>query len=232
VRTLAREGVAVVVNGRTAGFGEGSVESVVAEIVAAGGTAAGVVADITDPHGVDRLVATAVERFGRIDILVNNAGVFDLHRPIWDVPLPQWARTIDVNLTGTFLVTRAVTPIMIEQGGGAIVNLTSGQAHEDASSPRITDISYACSKAAVERFTEFLARDLAGTGIAVNALRPMRVQSEGNRRVLGVLGADVLADFVDPSELEPAFLFLTRQRGQFTGRIVRRTDILPDTELR
>jgi len=124
--------------------------------------------DVTDEPDVQRLVATAVEHYGRVDVMMNNAGLGGTSTVV-EMTDDQWARVLDVTLTGTFRCTRAALRQMIAQGdGGAVVNNASvlgwraqpGQAH------------YAAAKAGVMAFTRCAALDVAAHGIRVNAVAP------------------------------------------------------------
>ena len=139
----------------------------------AGGAAYAWPADVTDRAQVERLVASAVQQFGRLDILVNNAGIEGPIGPLETNDPEQWAQTVAVNLNGVFHGCRAAIPVMRRQGGGRIINLSgaggnNGWAHLSA---------YCASKAAVVRLTEVLALELQDTGISVNALGPGSVHT-------------------------------------------------------
>ena len=123
-------------------------------------------ADVTDHAQVEKLVAASLERFSRIDILVNNAGIYGPIGPAWENDPRHWQETVTVNLVGAFLLCRAVVPAMIQAGRGKIINIAGGGAA--APFPRFT--AYAVSKAALVRFTETLAVELADHNIQVNAV--------------------------------------------------------------
>jgi NAD(P)-dependent dehydrogenase (short-subunit alcohol dehydrogenase family) len=124
--------------------------------------------NVSKPHDVDQLVAQALDVFKRIDILVNNAGVYGPIGPTHEIDWNAWVDAININLIGLAYVCRAVTPIMMRQKSGKIINLSGGGATNPL--PRMT--SYAASKAAVVRFTESLALDLKAHGVDVNAIAP------------------------------------------------------------
>lgn len=119
---FAREGAAVVAGDLN---GDGA-EQVVSEIQAAGGTGLAVKMDVSDEQSVRAAVETAVARFGRIDILSNTAGTFDHYRQTLDTPRELWDKVLAVNLTSLYLVTNAVLPIMLANGGGRVVSIASG----------------------------------------------------------------------------------------------------------
>jgi 3-oxoacyl-[acyl-carrier protein] reductase len=126
------------------------------------------VADVSSPAEVDALYAEATRELGELDGLVNNAGVYGPKGAIEDVDWAEWARAIQINLSGTVLPCRAVLPAFRRRGAGKIVNLSGGGA--TAPMPRLS--AYAASKAAVVRFTETLAEELRGVGVDVNAVAP------------------------------------------------------------
>lgn len=168
-QAYAREGARLALAARS----QPELEQTAAEIAKTGAQAIAVPTDVTDPAQAERLASAALTRFGRIDILVNNAGISGPVGPLQDNDIAQWAETISVNLTGTFLVCRAVIPIMLKQGGGKIINLSGAGAANAWSNLS----AYCASKAAVVRLTEVLAQELAPNNIAVNALGPGSVHT-------------------------------------------------------
>jgi NAD(P)-dependent dehydrogenase (short-subunit alcohol dehydrogenase family) len=166
-RQFVSEGASVLLCAR----GEASLKAVEERLSAAAGEAQKVlarVADVSRPESVDRVFEEALETFGRIDILVNNAGVYGPIGPTHEVDWDAWVDAIEINLLGVVYACRAVTPTMINQKSGKIINLSGGGATNPL--PRMT--SYAASKAAVVRFTESVAHDLKPHGIDVNAIAP------------------------------------------------------------
>jgi NAD(P)-dependent dehydrogenase (short-subunit alcohol dehydrogenase family) len=142
-------------------------EAVASEIEGQGGKALAVPTDVTDETQVAHMVARALARFGRIDGLVNSAGVSPL-APITECTLETWEWTMRVNVTGTFLCCREVWTPMVQQGGGSILNISSGagkRAHAEW-------VAYCASKYAVMGLTESLALEGFPLGIRVNALCP------------------------------------------------------------
>lgn len=122
------------------------------------------VLDVTDEHAISQTVA----RIGRVDVLVNSAGVVGPNAPLTDIATQQWRRTFDVNVLGVFQMCRAVVPGMVERGWGRIVNLAS-MAGKDGN-PNLS--AYSASKAAVIALTKSLGKELATTGVLVNAVAP------------------------------------------------------------
>lgn len=160
---LAAEGARVVVAARTAT----EVESVAGEIGSAGGAAWPVQVDVTDPGSVDALAEAARGRLGDVEILVNSAGVA-YSAPLARQTLEEWERIFAINVTGTFLATKAFLPAMMERGRGRVINLASVAGLAGA---RYIG-AYAASKHAVVGFTRSIAAEAAPRGVTVNAVCP------------------------------------------------------------
>jgi NAD(P)-dependent dehydrogenase (short-subunit alcohol dehydrogenase family) len=144
-------------------------QAIAAEVAALGVRALPAKVDVTDPASIQAMLAQVVAEFGRIDILVNNAGAIFGPSPVAQMADEAWRRTLEVNATGVFLVTKAVLPAMIQgQRGGRIVNMSSLAAIR----PRPYMAAYAASKAAVAALTQSLAQEVAQFGITVNAVLP------------------------------------------------------------
>ncbi|MEV4109736.1 glucose 1-dehydrogenase [Nonomuraea sp. NPDC049695] len=143
-------------------------ESAKQTAAALGDTAVAVGADIADESSVAALVEAAISAYGRIDVLCNNAGIMDTMALPADIPLELWERVLRVNLTGTFLVTHAVLPHMLRQGGGAIVNTAS----EAGIRGGAAGAAYTASKHGVVGLTRSVAWAYANDGIRCNAILP------------------------------------------------------------
>jgi 2-hydroxycyclohexanecarboxyl-CoA dehydrogenase len=131
--------------------------------------------DVRDEDGVKKAVAGATAFFdGRIDVLVNNAGFNGHYSLIKDMPLAHWRETIEINLTGTMLVTRMVLPIMLDRKAGVIVTTASNVARRGL--PYRAD--YVCSKWAILGFTQTLALEVAAHNIRVNAVCPGPIEGD------------------------------------------------------
>jgi glucose 1-dehydrogenase len=174
---LAAHGAAVAVN-----YLENppAAQSLAAAIESGGGRAIAVEGDVTDEDAVAASFAAAREAFGGVDLLVNNAGI---EKPfeLVDMPLEEWRKVIDVNLTGAFLCAREAARGMLEAGGGgAIVNITS--VHEQIPWKRYSH--YCASKGGEKLFAQSIARELAPHGIRVVNVAPGAVATPINRDVL------------------------------------------------
>lgn len=161
---LAAEGASVVVNYASSST---AADEVVAEIVNNGGSAIALKADVSKAEEVDQMIEATLEKYGRIDVLVNNAGI-TRDTLLLRMKLEDWQAVIDLNLTGVFLCTRAVSKVMLKQKSGRIVNITSvaGQMGNAGQA------NYSAAKAGVIGFTRTVARELASRGITVNAVAP------------------------------------------------------------
>ncbi|WP_406286208.1 SDR family NAD(P)-dependent oxidoreductase [Streptomyces sp. NBC_00209] len=162
---FAAEGASVVVAGRT----RAALDETVRLIEASGGTAAAVVADVTDSEQVRRLVGEAVGRFGGLHIAVNNAGILRGSGPAADVSEEDWDAVLRTNVTGVWLAMKHEIAHMRAHGGGTIVNIASNLgAHL-----RIPNAAaYITSKAAVSALTRAAALDHVHEGIRINAVSP------------------------------------------------------------
>jgi NAD(P)-dependent dehydrogenase (short-subunit alcohol dehydrogenase family) len=181
-RAFVAEGAAVFLVSRT----RSELEALAAEL-AAGAGEAGLparvgyhVADVSDPGAVAAAVEACASSLGPIDVLVNAAGIYGPIGLTWEVDADEWARAVAVNLMGTLHACRAVIPGMVARGGGRIINFSGGGA--TAPLPRFS--AYAATKAAVVRLTETLAEELAGHGVAVNAVAPGAIDTSLQDAVL------------------------------------------------
>ncbi|MGE5303310.1 MAG: SDR family NAD(P)-dependent oxidoreductase, partial [Alphaproteobacteria bacterium] len=202
---FAREGANVVV----ADLQADKAQSAAAELQAAGAEAHAVEVNVASEASVKRLAEETFNRFGRVDILVNDAGIY-LRSAVVDMTEEDWDRTIDINLGGNFLCSRAFVPAMRAQKSGRIISMASSIAHNGAKQ----FAHYAASKAAIIGFVKALARELAADGITVNAICPGSSNTEMPRRhrseeeVMARLRATPLGHVLEPEDIVGPILFL------------------------
>jgi len=166
---LAEHGAAVVVSGRDAD----RLERAVKDLEASGATAVGVVADAASREDADRLTDTTRQRFGRIDVLVNNAGI-TRDGLLVRMKDEDWDRVMEVNLRGAFLLTRAVSKVMVRQKSGRIINVASAA----GAMGNAGQVNYSAAKAGLIGFTKAAARELAHWSILVNAVAPGLIETD------------------------------------------------------
>jgi len=152
---------------------EGKAESLRKEIEKIGQKTLMVKCDVSDSGDVARLYDSVMDEFSRVDFVINNAGIHQ-HLKSWELSEADWRKVLDVNLTGTFLVTKAFTPFMMNKKAGRVVNISScvaftGTDHE---------VHYAASKGGVLALTKSLALELAPHGINVNAIAPGYIETD------------------------------------------------------
>ena len=145
--------------------------------------------DVTDYAAVEEATQKVVADFGRIDILVNSAGINGPIAPLVDYPLEGWHSTIALNLDGVFYCCRAVIPIMLRNGYGRVVNMSSVGGKEG--NPNAS--CYAASKAGVIGMTKALGKELAHTEIRVNAVAPAAIDTEILNQLTPEFKAQVIA---------------------------------------
>lgn len=176
-------------------------------------------ADVTREEEVEGAVREVIGQFGRIDILVNNAGI-SRHKPIEEMTLEIFETVLRVNLTGTFLCCRAVTPVMKKQGRGKIVNIASlgGRTGRPG-----VGVNYAASKAGVIGLTQTLARELGPSGIYVNAIAPGPILTEQTRQyppevfATWNVGRAIQKDGLPEDVAEAAIFLASRRSDWITG---------------
>ena len=139
----------------------------------------GVPLDVTDPAAVQRAIDTVMAERGRLDVLVNNAGWSKIE-PVAEMSLETWQRCLDVDLTGTFLTMRHALPHMIDQGSGAVVNISSISAYETTTEH---GAAYSAAKAGVLALTRVAAAENGPKGVRVNAVTPGLIYNEFLRKI-------------------------------------------------
>ena len=214
---LAAEGAEVVVNYASS---PEAAEAVVAEIQAKGGSAYALKADVSDEASVDDLIKTVLTRSERIDVLVNNAGI-TRDGLLMRMKTEDWQAVINLNLTGDFLCTRAVSRPMLKQRSGRIINITSvvglmgnaGQAN------------YAAAKAGVVGLTRSSAKEMASRGITVNAVAPGFIATDMTKDLAAdaILSAIPLGRFGSPDQVAGAVRFLAADpaAAYITGQVLQ-----------
>ncbi|MBW2148680.1 MAG: SDR family oxidoreductase [Deltaproteobacteria bacterium] len=182
---FGREGAKVVVAART----KETIDHVAVELRSLKKSVLAMPVDISDENQVDLLVQKTLKTFGTIDILVNNAGTRGPIGPICNVLLEEWEKTIKINLTATFLCSKAVLPVMMEKKKGKIINVATTMSLR----PNLTP--YCVAKAGVVHFSKQLAREVKNFNIQVNAIHPgvMDTQMQAEIRQAGVeaIGTDL-----------------------------------------
>jgi NAD(P)-dependent dehydrogenase (short-subunit alcohol dehydrogenase family) len=220
---LAAQGAAVVVNDlgvslRGDAEEEDAATSVCREIESAGGRAVPSPESVTDFAAAERIIATAVDSFGRIDILVNNAGIVR-DRTLVKMDESDFDAVIATHLKGAFNCTRHAAPLMKEAGYGRIVNVTSSAGLRG----NFGQTNYGAAKAGLMGMTFVWALELAKSGITVNAIAPA-----GATRMTAALAGDADADVdprLDPAMNAPLVAFLASDRaGHVNGQLFGRTD--------
>ncbi|MDB9460683.1 3-oxoacyl-[acyl-carrier-protein] reductase [Dolichospermum planctonicum] len=220
---LAFEGAKVVVNYTSSST---AADQVVAEITAAGGEAVAIQGDVSQENQVDTLIKTTLEKFQRVDILVNNAGI-TRDTLLLRMKLEEWQAVIDINLTGVFLCTKAVSKIMLKQRSGRIINIASvaGQMGNPGQA------NYSAAKAGVIGFTKTVAKELSSRGITVNAVAPGFIITDmtSDIKAEGILQYIPLGRFGQPEEIagmvrflasDPAAAYITGQVFNVDGGMV------------
>ena len=210
---LAAAGALLVVND----VREDAVAAVAQALRADGIEAVGVAGDVTVKADVQRVVKTALDRFGKVNILINNAGLLRPTKVI-DIPEDEWDRVVAVNLKGTFLCSQAVLPAMREAGWGRIVNFSS-TAGKNIST--VGGAHYTAAKAGILGFSRHLAKEEAGHGITVNAVCPGLIDTEMVRTTLDDARVEAYAKSFpiprlgEPEEVAELVAFLASDRAAY-----------------
>jgi NAD(P)-dependent dehydrogenase (short-subunit alcohol dehydrogenase family) len=214
---FAREGAAVVLTGRDAARGA----DVVREIEEGGGRARFVRADVTRAEDCRRAVAETVEAFGRLDVLFNNAGVY-IAGDVTECTEEEWDLQVNVSLKGTYLMCANVVPVMIAQGGGSIVNNSSGWGLVGGERA----VAYCAAKGGVVVMTKAMAMDHGRHGIRVNCIcpgdtvTPMEHRDAEHRGMtweayVAAASDRPLGRMGEPNEVALAALFLASDESSF-----------------
>jgi NAD(P)-dependent dehydrogenase (short-subunit alcohol dehydrogenase family) len=220
---FAREGAKVVLSGRREKEGT----EVVTEIQKAGGTATFVRADVSQEADVKALVEATVAAYGRLDVAFNNAGV-ESAGPLDGVTEAEYRRVFDINVWGVLTSMRHEIPVMLKNGGGAIVNTSSVAGHIGMGGVSV----YIASKHAVEGLTKSVALEFAKQNIRVNAVAPAAIETDMVDRFVGTEGEsrDSLKNLHPvgrmgtSNEIAEAVLYLCSDNAKFTTGISLRVD--------
>ena len=214
VRALARAGAHVAIAGRR----QGPIDDAAAEVEALGRDSLAVSTDVTDSAQVDRLIATTMDRFGRIDVLINNAGAVreNVRKPIWEITDQEWHFEMDVNLTGAFFCARSASKPMADRGSGKIINVASGFGLRGG-----RDIyMYCCSKGGMIQLTRVLSFNLARHGITANTIVPGFIPTVNAAESMGTAvpqSGDLLpiGKLGKPEDLGPLAVFLSSEASDY-----------------
>ncbi|WP_431027132.1 SDR family oxidoreductase [Lysinibacillus sp. LZ02] len=183
------------------------------------------VCDVSLEESVNSTVEAVLDDFGHIDILVNNSGA-TWGENVENMPLEAWQKVLGVNVTGTFLMSKAVGKQMIEKGQGKIINIGSIAGLRAESSEVLNAIGYSTSKAAVHHFTRDLAKKWATHNITVNAIAPGFFETKMTKHVIhqqrdALLATNPMGKIGDPGSLKGAALFLASKASDFiTGQVI------------
>jgi 3-oxoacyl-[acyl-carrier protein] reductase len=215
-RRFAAAGSKVVVNDVTAEVATATAEQITTD----GGTALAAAADVSNGEQVAAMFDAIMSHYGRVDVVVNNAGLVSPMLHFFEADEAWWRRIIDVNLTGHFLVSHPAARIMAKQGGGAIINMSSG----GATRAHRSFTAYDATKGGIEALTRAMALDLGPYNIRVNALMPGSIDTSGldlDARTLR--GENVpLGRIGEPYDMTGAALFLASDdAGYITGDVIR-----------
>jgi len=225
-RGYAKEGAVIGITART----EEDLRSLVEEVQSAGGKALAIRADLVDPAAPAQVVRQVLEAFGTIDILVNNAGIGSSSspRPVVDFDDEFWNKTLALNLTAPYKLSKAVLPLMLQKKWGRMINIAS----INGKLPALHGAAYTASKHGLLGLTRTLALEVVHDGITVNAICPGPVKTEMNeRRVeydakrLGLSMAELesrltpIGRRLEPEEIVPmALLLASEESAAITGQ--------------
>lgn len=212
---LAEQGAKVIVNYARS---SDAADRLVEEIASAGIEAIAIKADVSQAAEVEALIEQTLSKFDRIDVLVNNAGI-TRDTLLLRMKQEDWQAVIDLNLTGVFLCTKAVSKLMLKQRSGRIINITSvaGQMGNPGQA------NYSAAKAGVIGFTKTVAKELASRGVTVNAIAPGFIETDmtGDLKAEPILQAIPLGRYGKPEEVAGTICFLAASpaAAYITGQV-------------
>ena len=217
-RLFAKNGYTVAVNYRADKVGA---EALVQEIIAAGGDAFAICADVADKAAVDAMAETVLARCGQVDVLIHNAGIAK-QALLTDTTPEDWHRMMGVHLDGAYHCTHALVPSMVRRHSGAILTVSSMWGEVGASS----EVAYSAAKAGLIGFTKALAKELGPSGITVNCVTPGVIDTA----MCAALDEDTRAALAEetplgrlgtPDEVAQVLLFLASDQSAFiTGQVI------------
>lgn len=235
-----------IITGSAAGIGEATAEALakrgyrvviadlraeaaaatVARFEADGLPALAVTVDVGDPASIAGMVENVISTWGRIDVLVNNAGI-ESCAPFMEIDLDEYERVMRINTTGVWMCCKAVLPLMLKQGSGSIVNISSVAGQRGGG--LLGTAAYSTSKGAVIAMTKALAREFATSGVRINAVAPAvtmtalvqrQLDSRGADAMDRVLAATPLGRAAEPPEIAAVIAFLASDDASFvTGHV-------------
>jgi len=217
---FAREGADVVVNYRR---DTDAAHATVAEIEAAGRRGWAVQADVGEWPAVERMVAEALERFGRLDIVVANSGVASRTATVWDTDVDHWHRVLAVDLHGAFYTCKATAKHLVDRRSGTIILVSSIGA--DMCGP--LGAPYYVAKAGVNALTKSLAKECAPAGVRVNCIAPGLIETDMGTRLMKAYGDAILSGIPlgrpgQPRDVGRAAVYLASDDAAFvTGKVLR-----------
>jgi len=217
---FAREGANVIVNGHQ---DRRAVDDTVREIEKLGGTAIGIMADVSDPDAVSSMVAEGAARFGSIDIAVNNVARRK-RQPLEEISIADWQDTINYNLSSAFYVVHYVLPGMRQRGWGRIVNIAGYDAWTGHISQRAHNVA---AKAGMHGLTKAVAREAGVWGITCNTVAPGAINTIRDQSQYTHVDVEAIAQRLaikktgDPEDIAEACLFVAGESGKFvTGQVI------------
>ncbi|MFC5553472.1 SDR family NAD(P)-dependent oxidoreductase, partial [Methylobacterium iners] len=209
---FAAEGARVAILDRT----EDMMKDTAAAVTNLGAEVLAIGCDVSKPEQVEAAVSQVVERFGRLDVAFNNAGVENKAAPLHEIELEEWDRILDVNLRGTFVCMKHELAQMVRQGGGVVVNTSSGAGIRGVAG----GASYAASKFAIIGMTKSAALDYATQNIRVNAVLPGNIETPMMDRFTGgdiqkAIDLEPVGRLGKPEEIAEAVLWMCSDLGGF-----------------
>jgi NAD(P)-dependent dehydrogenase (short-subunit alcohol dehydrogenase family) len=209
---FATEGARVAILDRSAD----ALRTVEASVKEAGGEVLAIACDVSSPDQVEDAIKQIVDRFGRLDIAFNNAGVENKAAPVHEIDLAEWDRIIGINLRGTFLCMKHELAQMVKQGGGVVVNTSSGAGIRGVAG----GAAYAASKHAIIGLTRSAALDYAKQNIRVNAVLPGNIETPMMDRFTGgdmqkAIDLEPVGRLGKPEEIAEAVLWMASDLGGF-----------------